>query len=102
MCLSVRFHSQTQPVAYAHLIAVRNDYRKLGLGRKLYEHFIKCAREKHCLKVKAITRPINLDSIAFHKKIGMELTGSGVIDGVSVVYDYAGPGEHRVIFMKDV
>jgi hypothetical protein len=50
--------------------------RKLGLGRKLDEHFIKCVREKHCLKVKAITRPINLDSIAFHKKIGMELTGN--------------------------
>ncbi len=37
-----------------------------------------------------------------HKKIGMELTGNGVIDGVSVVYDYAGPGEHRVVFMKDI
>lgn len=64
------FYSQTQPVAYAHLIAVRKDYRKLGLGRKLYEHFIKCAREKHCLNVKATTRPINLDSISFQKKSG--------------------------------
>lgn len=61
------FYSQTQPVAYVHLIAVRNNYRKLGLGRKLYEHFIKCAREKLCSKIKAITKPTNLESIAFHK-----------------------------------
>jgi GNAT superfamily N-acetyltransferase len=96
------FYSQTQPIAYAHLIAVRKNYRKLGLGRKLYDHFIKCARDKHCLKVKAITRPTNLESIAFHKKIGMKLTGNGIIDGIPVVYDYAGPGEHRVVFMKNI
>lgn len=96
------FFSQTEPLAYAHLIAVRNSYRRLGLGRKLYENFIKCAREKQCSKVKAITKPANLESIAFHKSIGMELTGKGIIDGVPVVLDYSGPGEHRVVFMKDI
>jgi L-amino acid N-acyltransferase YncA len=49
---------------------VRDNYRKLGLGRKLYEHFIKCSREKQCSKVKAITKPSNLQSIAFHKIMG--------------------------------
>lgn len=96
------FYSQTQPIAYFHLIAVRNNYRKLGLGRRLYEHFIECAREKHCLKIKAITKPTNFESIAFHKTIGMELTINGEINGVSVVLDYSGPGEHRVVFMKDI
>lgn len=52
------FYSQTQPVAYAHLIAVMNNYRRLGLGRKLY---VKSAKEKHCSKVKAITKPTNLN-----------------------------------------
>jgi Predicted acetyltransferase, GNAT superfamily len=96
------FYSQTQPIAYVHLIAVRNNYRKLGLGRRLYAHFIECARKKHCLKVKAITKPTNFESIAFHKTIGMELTGNGEINGVSVVLDYSGPEEHRVVFMKDI
>ena len=96
------FYSQTQPIAYMHLIAVRNNYRSLGLGQRLYEHFIECAREKHCLKVKAITKPTNFESIAFHKSIGMELTGNCEINGVSVVLDYSGPGEHRVVFMKDI
>lgn len=102
MCLSVRVLLTDATGSLCTFDCCQENYRKLGLGRKLYEHFIKCAKEKHCLKVKAITRPINLDSIAFHKKIGMELTGNGVIDGVPVVYDYAGPGEHRVVFMKDI
>ncbi|HEX3012725.1 MAG TPA: GNAT family N-acetyltransferase [Methanobacterium sp.] len=96
------FYSQTHPIAYVHLIAVRNNYRRLGLGRRLYEHFIECAREKHCLKVKAITKPTNFESIVFHKSIGMELTGNSEINGVSVVLDYSGPGEHRVVFIKDI
>jgi predicted GNAT superfamily acetyltransferase len=84
------------------LIAVRNDHRGLSLGRKLYENFIKCARGKHCLTVKSITKPTNRESIAFHKIIGMELIGNGIIDGISAVYDYSGPGEHRVVFMRDI
>lgn len=96
------FYSQTHPVAYAHLIAVRNNYRRLVLGRKLYEHFIKCAREKQCSKVKTITKPTNFESIAFHKSLGMELTGNGFIGGVPVVLDYSGPGEHRVVFVRNI
>ena len=74
----------------------------LGLGRKLYEHFIGCAREKHFSKIKAITKPTNFESIMFHKSMGMELTGNGAINGIPVVFDYSGPGEHRVVFMKDI
>lgn len=66
------------------------------------EHFIECAREKNCLKVKAITRPTNTDSIRFHRSIGMKLVGKDAIDGFNVVLDYAGPAEHRVLFMKEI
>lgn len=96
------FYSQTEPVAYAHIIAVRNNFRRLGLGRKLYERFIKCAREKECSRVKALTSPTNFESLAFHKNMGMKLTGDNVIDGIPVVLNYAGPGEHRVVFMMDI
>lgn len=96
------FYSQTEPVAYVHLLAVREKYQKLGLGRRLYEHFIECARKRDCVKVKAITWPTNKDSIGFHRRIGMEPVGKDVIDGINVVLDYAGPGEHRVVFMKDI
>jgi GNAT superfamily N-acetyltransferase len=96
------FYSQTEPIAYAHLLAVRSNYRRCGLARKLYEHFIECARKKHCLMIKAITKPTNPDSMAFHINMGMKLIGKDVIDGVNVVLDYSGPGEHRVVFMKNI
>ena len=32
----------------------------------------------------------------------MELIGNDIIDGVPVVFNYGGPGEHRVVFMKDI
>lgn len=96
------FYSQTEPIAYAHLLAVRDNYRRQGLARKLYEHFIECARKKDCSGIKAITKPTNLDSIAFHTSMGMKLIGEDAIDGTNVVMDYSGPGEHRVVFMKHI
>jgi GNAT superfamily N-acetyltransferase len=96
------FFSQTQPIAYVQLIAVRNNYKRKGLGRKLYEHFISLAKSNKCLQIKAITRPTNELSIAFHKSIGMNLIGDDHIDGIPVVLNYSGPGEHRVVFLKDV
>lgn len=96
------FYSQTEPIAYTHLLAVRDNYRRQGLARKLYEHFIECARKKHCSGIKAITKPINLESIAFHKSMGMKLIGKDTIDGINVVRDHSGPGEHRVVFMKHI
>jgi predicted GNAT superfamily acetyltransferase len=96
------FYSQAEPIAYAHLLAVKDSYRRLGLARKLYEYFIECARKKHCQRIKAITKPTNPDSIAFHKSMGMKPIGKDIIDGINVVLDYSGPGEHRVVFMKDI
>lgn len=96
------FYSQLEPVAYVHLLAVRSNYRRRGLARKLSEHFIECAKKKHCLSIKAITKPTNLDSIRFHQSMGMRPIGNETIHDVNVVLDYSGPGEHRVVFMKDI
>lgn len=96
------FYSQTEPIAYAHLLAVRNNYRRRGLAQKLYEHFIESATKKGCTKIKAITKPTNKDSVVFHKSIGMKLMGTEIIDGINVVRDYSGPDEHRVVFIREI
>lgn len=96
------FYSQTEPTAYAHLLAVREGCRRRGLAKLLYAHFEEAARRKGCRRMKAITKPANRESIAFHKSAGMALTGKDVIDNVAVVLDYSGPGEHRVVFEKDL
>jgi GNAT superfamily N-acetyltransferase len=94
--------SQTAPVAYVHLIGVRTSHRRRGLGRRLYAHFIAYARSQGCREVKAITTPTNAESIAFHKSLGMVLQGNGIENGVPVVNDYSGPGQHRVVFSSSL
>jgi GNAT superfamily N-acetyltransferase len=96
------FFSQTGPVGYVHLIAVRQGYRKQGLARILYNHFEKVAREHGCKRLKAITSPVNTQSIAFHKSIGMMPSGNDLEEGVPVIRDYSGPGKHRVVFIKEI
>jgi L-amino acid N-acyltransferase YncA len=68
----------------------------------LYEHFIEFAKQKGCTELKAITTPTNKVSIAFHRSIGMELSGEPDEEGTPVVRDYGGPGIHRVVFHKRI
>src|SRR5215831_16897935 len=94
------FTSQTEPIGYVHLIAVRASARRRRLGQKLFEHFIEFARQHACSSIKAITAPSNSGSIAFHKSLGLQLSGEPNSDGIPVIRDYAGRNEARVVFWK--
>jgi len=94
--------SQTEPVGYVHLIAVRADARRRRLGQKLFAHFVEFARRHGCRYVKAITIQSNADSIAFHKSLGMQLLGEPDSAGIPIVRDYAGRNEPRVVFWKSI
>jgi ribosomal protein S18 acetylase RimI-like enzyme len=96
------FVSQTEPVGYVHTVAVRMSARRRGLAQQLFDHFVEFARRQGCKQVKAITTPSNLDSIAFHKSLGMRLLGDPNRDGIPVVPDYAGRGAPRVVFWKSI
>jgi len=96
------FLSQTEPVGYVHLIAVRASARRQRLGELLFGHFVEHARQHACRHVKAITTPSNAGSIAFHRSLGMEMLGEPNAEGIPVVKDYAGRGEARVVFWKAV
>lgn len=92
--------SQTEPVAYAHAIAVRPSARRHKLGQKLYEHFTAFAGTHGCTHIKAITSPDNLRSIAFHRSIGMALLGEPNTNGIPVVRGYARRDVDHVVFCK--
>ena len=94
------FWSQTGPTGYIHLVGVRRSHQRRGIGRWLYEHFEAQARERGCTRIKAITPPVNRDSIAFHRHIGFSLLGNPTDDDIPVVQDYFGPGMPRVVFEK--
>ena len=92
------FFSQTEPAGYINLIAVRDTHRGLGLGRRLYEHFMQVAVAHSCTRLKAITSPSNSASIGFHQRLGMTLAGEPNAEGIPVVKDYSGPGRDMVVF----
>jgi GNAT superfamily N-acetyltransferase len=94
------FLSQTEPNAYVHLVGVRTAYRRQGLARRLYDHFVAFAQTQGCVELKAITTPSNKDSLAFHRAWGMESTGKANRDGIPVIENYAGPGQDRVVLRK--
>jgi GNAT superfamily N-acetyltransferase len=98
------FLSQTHPEeAYVHFVGVHPDFRRLGLGRRLYERFSVVAQMNGRRYIRSITSPSNAPSIAFHRSLGFELLhGDVVVDGVPVWFDYAGAGGHRVVFRREI
>ena len=98
------FLSQTHPdEAYVHFVGVHPDYRRVGLGRRLYERFFAAAQMNGRRFVRSVTSPSNARSLAFHRGMGFEmLHGDVVVDGVPVWFDYAGVGGHRVVFRRDI
>lgn len=96
------FLSQTEPVGYVHLLSVRRGFRRQGLANRLYAHFEQYARSRGCSRLKAITSPVNVLSIDFHKGIGMLPSGEPNSQGLPIMKDYAGPGLDRMVFIKNL
>jgi len=61
--------------AYLDNIAVIRDYRKKGVGRLLFDKFLRLARAKGVRRVFSNTWPSNEASINFHKKLGFKYCG---------------------------
>jgi GNAT superfamily N-acetyltransferase/predicted enzyme related to lactoylglutathione lyase len=88
------------PLAYIHLVGVRDTHRHRGLARRLYDHFTAEAVARGCRQLRAITSPPNTGSIQFHRSLGFEPVGEPGAGGVPVVRNYGGPGVDRVVLEK--
>ena len=77
---------------YIHVVAVREDARALGLGRRLYERFAATAAQRGATTLKAITSPENEGSIAFHQRMGFA--------DMTLEPDYQGSGRPRVVMRR--
>jgi GNAT superfamily N-acetyltransferase len=98
----IGFASQTFPdEAYIHFVGVHPGFRKKGLGEALYGRFFEKAKAFGCSRVRCVTSPVNRGSVTFHLRMGFSMEPSEkTVDGISVVEDYDGRGEHRVLFSK--
>jgi L-amino acid N-acyltransferase YncA len=96
------FLSQTSKTGYIHLVGVRAEVQRKGMGKLLYDHFIDHLEEVGYNRLKAITGVGNKKSISFHRKLGMHLLGEKNSEGIEVVKNYSGPGEDRVVFEMDI
>ena len=89
------FLSQTaDDEAYIHFVGVTPEDRGDGLGRALYERFFEAARANGRTSVRCVTSPVNQESLAFHEAMGFQVE--------RVVEDYDGPGEDRVLLVKQL
>lgn len=84
---------QPEPTGYVHLVGIHPDFRRKGVGRKLYDSFSRACVAAGCKRLKAITTPGNEASLRFHTAQGWD---------AKEIEDYAGPGRRRVVFTKEI
>jgi len=89
----IAFVSPSDPaLAYVHFVGVRQDQRRSGLARQLYEDFADHARQQGSAELRAITAPSNTPSIRFHQGLGFTVNEPAA--------DYNGPGRAMVTFQR--
>ncbi|MGY3838127.1 GNAT family N-acetyltransferase [Bacillus atrophaeus] len=100
----IGFQSQSDPkTAYIHFSGVHPDFRKMQIGKQLYEVFIETVKKRGCTQVKCVTSPVNKVSVAYHARLGFAIKkGDKTVNGISVFGDYNGPGQDRVLFVKQI
>ncbi len=98
----IGFLSQTySEEAYIHFVGVHPEFRKKGIGRRLYQKFFQTVQTLGYVQVKCVTSPVNKSSIAYHLSMGFEAEPSEIQqDGIPYHLEYDGGGEDRVLFVK--
>ncbi|WP_436772582.1 GNAT family N-acetyltransferase [Yinghuangia sp. YIM S09857] len=89
--------------AYIHFVGVAPEHKRAGVGSALYERFFALARGAGRSRVRCITGPANLASVAYHTRMGFRIEdGDHEVDGVAAKADYDGEGLARVCFVRDL
>lgn len=84
---------QPEKTGYVHLVGIHPDFRRKGVGRRLYTSFTEACVSAECKRLKAITTPGNEASLRFHTAQGWD---------AREIDDYAGPARRRVVFTKEI
>jgi ribosomal protein S18 acetylase RimI-like enzyme len=76
--------------AYIHFVGGSPAARRQGYARLLYEAFFAMARAAGRTRVRAITAPVNVTSVGFHRSMSFAVTGP--------VAGYNGPARDMLVF----
>jgi GNAT superfamily N-acetyltransferase len=80
-------------LAHLHLLAVRDDRRRTGLGRRLVAWFDDLARDTGARVVQAVARPEDAAAVAFHTALGAS---------AHLARDRGGPGEDHLVLTRSL
>jgi GNAT superfamily N-acetyltransferase len=80
-------------LAHLHLLAVRDDRRRTGLGRRLVGWFDELALSTGAGVVQTVTWPEDTAAVAFHTALGAS---------AHLAPDRAGPGEDRLVLTRSL
>jgi ribosomal protein S18 acetylase RimI-like enzyme len=102
----IAFVSQDDPTfGYVHMVATDPNWRRAGIGRRLYQLVFEDFRARGVRRVEAVTWPGNRTSVAFHNALGFRIDdgpGTQRLYGTPSYPDYDGYGEERVVFTRDI
>eukprot|EP00753_Platysulcus_tardus_P003833 PLAT12494.2.p1 GENE.PLAT12494.2~~PLAT12494.2.p1 ORF type:complete len:1725 (-),score=861.37 PLAT12494.2:94-4923(-) len=99
------YRSQRTPEeAVIHAVAVLPRFRRLGIARGLYRHFMATARAAGCLRMRAVVNLTDVRSQQFHKALGFTFLHEGAEErgGELVHPDYGGPGVDMLVLVRSV
>jgi GNAT superfamily N-acetyltransferase len=102
----VAFISQDDPATgYVHMVGTDPNWRRGGIGRRLYEQVFEDLRRRSVSRVRAVTWPGDRASVAFHEALGFRIDdgpGTQRLYGTPAYPDYDGYGEERVVFTRRI
>lgn len=100
----IAFLSPARPnEGYIHFSGVHPDFRRMGIGKSLYDLFFDLCKENDRKIIRACTSPVNKESIEFHQSIGFKISNGGSeIDGVQVTLNYNRPNDPKVRFEIEI
>ncbi|MBC7171454.1 MAG: GNAT family N-acetyltransferase [Polyangiaceae bacterium] len=81
------------PTGYIHLVGIHPEHRRHGVGKALYDRFMKTCEATGVRRLKTISAVGYEGPLAFHRALGFDAHEDP---------DYAGPGRGRVVFTKDL
>ncbi|MBU3062906.1 GNAT family N-acetyltransferase [Nocardia sp. NEAU-G5] len=96
----IAFRSQEIPDdIYVQDVITHPDFRRRGVTTALIGHIVERAHELGCRRIYLTSEPENAAAHAAWTSLGFKnVAGDRVVNGVSVIADYKGPGKDRAVY----